>query len=84
MQDTSRVFQSPPGIVQNSRYVRKMRESDLADAVTVRSSSFQNFFLRFLGRRFLELLYREILRESGNVFLVAMSSDNEVIGFVSP
>jgi len=45
-------------------------------------ASFQNFFLSFLGRQFLMLMYREILREPGNVSLVAVSSDDDVIGFV--
>ena len=83
MQNTPQVSHPPSGIVQNSFYIREMWESDIADVVNVHLSSFQNFFLSFLGPRFLTLLYHEILREPGNVNLVAMSSDNEVIGFVA-
>jgi ribosomal protein S18 acetylase RimI-like enzyme len=63
--------------------VRASKDSDIANVVDVHLASFQNFFLTFLGRQFLEQLYREIAREPGHVFLVAMGSENEVIGFVA-
>ncbi|NWJ42567.1 MAG: GNAT family N-acetyltransferase [Geothrix sp.] len=46
-------------------------------------ASFQNFFLTFLGRAFLELLYREIARERGGAFLVATSPEGAVVGFAA-
>ena len=62
--------------------IRQASADDLAGIVDVHLRSFQGFFLTFLGGRFLRLLYREILREPGNVSLVALSTNNEIIGFV--
>jgi ribosomal protein S18 acetylase RimI-like enzyme len=62
--------------------LRQATGEDVPGIVDVHLSSFQHFFLTFLGRRFLELMYREILKEPGNVSLVAVSPGNMVIGFV--
>jgi len=64
------------------KLIRQTLDSDIPDIVHVHLSSFQNFFLTFLGGRFLELLYREILQEPDNVCFVAISPDDRIIGFI--
>jgi ribosomal protein S18 acetylase RimI-like enzyme len=61
--------------------IRFAYSDDLAAIVRVHLSSFPNFFLSFLGERFLTLLYREILREDGNVSLVVVGTKNQILGF---
>ncbi|GLH73385.1 hypothetical protein GETHLI_18870 [Geothrix limicola] len=63
--------------------IRDARVKDIAGVVAVHMASFQNFFLTFLGRRFLSHLYLEVTREPGAVFLVATSPENEIIGFAA-
>lgn len=63
--------------------IRPVQLGDIPAVVDVHLSSFQNFFLTFLGRTFLERLYREIALESGATFLVATTQENAVIGFAA-
>jgi len=62
--------------------IRAMKQSDLEAVVEVHLRSFPNFFLTFLGRRFLVLLYAGIQADPGGVVLVAESSEG-VQGFVA-
>jgi ribosomal protein S18 acetylase RimI-like enzyme len=63
------------------KLIRQALDSDIPGIVQVHLSSFQNFFLTFLGGRFLGLLYHEILKEPGHVCLVAVSTDDKIVGF---
>ena len=63
--------------------VRAVQARDIPQVVDVHMASFQNFFLTFLGPNFLECLYREIATEPDSVFLVAVSSENRVLGFAA-
>lgn len=63
--------------------IRDVQVSDVAWVVDVHLVSFPNFFLTFLGRPFLELLYREIASESGSVFLIAVLAGHGVVGFAA-
>jgi ribosomal protein S18 acetylase RimI-like enzyme len=59
-----------------------LRDADVLSLVQVHLESFPNFFLSFMGPRFLALLYREINREPGHICLVAESELGAIIGFV--
>lgn len=61
--------------------IRRAVGEDIPGMVRVHLASFPNFFLTFMGPRFLELLYREIAREPGNVSLVSVAEDGRIIGF---
>jgi ribosomal protein S18 acetylase RimI-like enzyme len=61
---------------------RKMRPTDLPPVIDVHLASFPDFFLTFLGRRFLTLLYEQIEQADEGVVLVAGSADR-VEGFVA-
>jgi ribosomal protein S18 acetylase RimI-like enzyme len=63
------------------KLIRQALDSDIPGIVQVHLSSFQNFFLTFLGGRFLGLLYSEILKEPDHVCLVAVSPDDKIVGF---
>lgn len=59
-----------------------MESVHLKDVVRIHLQSFPDFFLTFLGPRFLYLLYREILNTRGHVALVAMNNQGKLVGFV--
>jgi ribosomal protein S18 acetylase RimI-like enzyme len=63
--------------------LRKARREDISAVAAVHLASFQNFFLTFLGRAFLERLYLEVLGERGAVFWIAESADGALIGFAA-
>jgi ribosomal protein S18 acetylase RimI-like enzyme len=63
--------------------IRKATNDDMREIVDVHMASFRNFFLTFLGRRFLELLYKEIAAEPFSVVLVAVTPQNTVAGFAA-
>lgn len=63
--------------------LRTATKTDVVGIVNVHLSSFENFFLTFLGRRFLELMYHEVLREPNHVAIVAESQEGEILGFVA-
>jgi ribosomal protein S18 acetylase RimI-like enzyme len=69
----------------NSRdfQIREVQAGDIPAVVEVHLASFPNFFLTFLGRAFLERLYREIAREIGGAFLVATSPEGAIVGFAA-
>jgi ribosomal protein S18 acetylase RimI-like enzyme len=69
----------PPAPVR----LRSMAEADVPAVVDVHRRSFPDFFLTFLGPRFLRLLYREILREDGRGAFVAEDGAGRVVGFVA-
>ena len=60
--------------------IRAMRRDDLGDVVRIHLAAFPNFFLSFLGPRFLREFYAATLREG--VALVA-ANDDRVTGFVA-
>ena len=69
-------------MAESTTLIRRAKHEDSDSIAKVHLSSFRGFFLTLLGRRFLQLLYSEILNERGSVSLVAVSPDNEVVGFV--
>lgn len=62
-------------------HLRKMQSSDVDQVVQVHLSSFQGFFLTFLGPRFLASLYAYIVSSPDGVGYVAMDGGH-IIGFV--
>lgn len=62
--------------------LRRMRSTDLVQVVDVHLASFPGFFLTFLGRRFLTLLYRAMAADPDGVVLVARR-DGQLVGFVA-
>jgi ribosomal protein S18 acetylase RimI-like enzyme len=56
-------------------------DDDVSELVKVHLSTFQNFFLTFLGPRFLRLLYKNLIIESAGILIVA-KEQNKIIGFV--
>lgn len=59
-----------------------MKQEHVLDVVRVHEVAFPGYFLTFLGRRFLRLLYSEILKTEGNSSVVAWSSKHQaVVGF---
>jgi ribosomal protein S18 acetylase RimI-like enzyme len=63
-------------------YLRKMALSDVNEVVSVHLSSFQGFFLTFLGARFLGLLYSYIACSSDGAGYVVVDEEDGIIGFV--
>ncbi|MFN7959188.1 MAG: GNAT family N-acetyltransferase [Holophagaceae bacterium] len=63
--------------------IREIQPGDIPSVVDVHLASFQNFFLTYLGRAFLERLYREIAQELGGAFVVATAPDGGIVGFAA-
>jgi GNAT superfamily N-acetyltransferase len=63
-------------------YIKRALPEDVKGIVAVHMASFPKYFLTFLGIKFLQLLYLEIMKESGSVSLVALSSHKDICGFV--
>lgn len=61
--------------------IRKMMLEDLKEVIALHLKSFQGFFLSFLGPRFLELFYEEIILSPQGVGLVYINN-NKREGFV--
>lgn len=59
-----------------------MELTHVRDVVRVHLRSFPDFFLTFLGRKFLYLLYFEILNTQEHVALVALDEKKKIVGFV--
>ena len=59
--------------------VRRMRPNDLDGVVAIHLAAFPNFFLTFLGPRFLRIFYDAVMRDG--IALVATENDR-VAGFV--
>jgi ribosomal protein S18 acetylase RimI-like enzyme len=62
--------------------IRSMVETDLDEVVDTHLRAFPGFFLTFLGKDFLSLLYKSMANDGEGVMLVAVS-DSHVIGFVA-
>jgi glycosyltransferase involved in cell wall biosynthesis/ribosomal protein S18 acetylase RimI-like enzyme len=62
--------------------VRPVSSDEISQVVEIHLRSFPGFFLTFLGRDFLELLYKSIYEDSKGIILVA-ASDICVRGFVA-
>src|SRR5438270_10763629 len=60
--------------------VRPMRREDLDAVVAIHLAAFPNFFLTFLGPRFLRVFYGAVMRDG--IALVA-TVDDRVAGFVA-
>jgi ribosomal protein S18 acetylase RimI-like enzyme len=60
-----------------------MQAKDIEQVVFVHIKSFQGFFLTFLGRPFLKVLYSFIVFDKKSISIVVESSqENKIIGFV--
>jgi len=65
-------------------HIRKMTQHDINQVVNVHLAAFENFFLTFLGKNFLLVLYSFIVSEkSGISFVAETDGKNEIIGFVA-
>ena len=62
--------------------IRAASPQDIPEIVTVHLQGFQGFFLSFLGRDFLGLLYRRLLVDPEGVVLVS-EGNQQVEGFVA-
>ena len=62
--------------------VRDALKVDLESLVTIHVSAFPGFFLTKMGRRFLKQYYYGYL-EMGETLLVAVDSENKIVGFVA-
>ena len=62
--------------------IRLMTEDYLNDVVKVHMKSFRDFFLSFLGERFLWLYYKGVINHNDTIKLVYLEA-NQVKGFVS-
>jgi GNAT superfamily N-acetyltransferase len=60
--------------------IRPMRIGDIDAVTAVHLAAFPDFFLSFLGRRFLRELYRAVLADPNGMAFVAVAG-SEVIGF---
>ena len=70
------------GLGSPGPHLRKMQLSDVDQVVKVHLSSFQGFFLTFLGPRFLSLLYRYFVSSAHGVGYVSVDHGHELVGFV--
>ena len=62
--------------------ILRMEQRHVESAVRVHQSAFPDYFLTFLGSRFLFLFYSEILKTEGNQSIIAWSDENQsVVGF---
>jgi ribosomal protein S18 acetylase RimI-like enzyme len=65
-------------------HIRKMTQHDINQVVNVHLAAFENFFLTFLGRNFLIVLYSFIVSEKSGIAFVAEPNDKrEIVGFVA-
>lgn len=65
-------------------HIRKMIQSDVNQVVNVHLAAFKSFFLTFLGRNFLMVLYSFIVSEKSGIAFVAETNDKKkIIGFVA-
>jgi len=70
------------GLESSVPHLRKMQLSDVDQVVNVHLSSFQGFFLTFLGPRFLSLLYGYLVSSAHGVGYVSLDHGDEIVGFV--
>lgn len=61
---------------------RRMQPSDIPSVVSIHLSSFEGFFLSFLGRAFLRELYAGILEDPSGIAFVAEDAE-KILGFVA-
>ncbi|HMB22272.1 MAG TPA: GNAT family N-acetyltransferase, partial [Anaerolineales bacterium] len=61
--------------------IRRMVPLDLESVVSIHLSSFQGFFLSFMGASFLRVFYRAVLFDEGNISFVS-ESGGHIVGFV--
>ena len=62
--------------------ILQMEQQHVADVVRVHQSAFPDYFLTFLGYRFLFLFYSEILKTEGNSSIIAWSDEaGSVVSF---
>ena len=61
--------------------ITKLSKTKIEQVVDVHLKSFSGFFLTFLGRRFLTLFYRGVIREPTGIALVYLEN-SKVVGFV--
>ena len=62
--------------------IRTAKQEDVGDIVTVHMHSFEQFFLTFLGPRFLTALYKHTLSLPEAIGFVAIDDTNRLVGFV--
>lgn len=63
--------------------IRKMRNDDIEEVVSVHIESFPDFFLSFLGRGFLTVYYKGCCLDNNSICLVTVESDGRISGFVA-
>lgn len=62
--------------------LRPMKATDIAEVVSIHMQSFPGFFLTFLGRGFLRLLY-QCLQEAEEGVTLVVEEHGQVLGFVA-
>ncbi|MDX2479220.1 MAG: GNAT family N-acetyltransferase [Desulfuromusa sp.] len=63
--------------------IRKMEDGDLEPVVQTHLESFPDFFLSFLGPRFLRLYYAGVISAPEGIAFVCLDSDGQPSGFVA-
>jgi ribosomal protein S18 acetylase RimI-like enzyme len=63
--------------------IRAMTELDVTEVASLHLETFPAFFLSFLGRRFLKLLYQSIVRDPMGIAFVSTGDDDRLLGFVA-
>lgn len=63
--------------------IREMTVFDVKEVAKVHLASFPNFFLSFLGIRFLETLYKSFIDDQESISLVYVDSHEFILGFVA-
>ena len=64
------------------RHISKTDKETIDDIVRIHLDTFQGFFLTFMGRSFLKLMYRSYIEYGSSDILVAFE-DGKPIGFLA-
>jgi ribosomal protein S18 acetylase RimI-like enzyme len=70
------------GVNLSDCLTRKLKAKDISKIVALHLESFPDFFLSFLGKRFLQEFYNNFVVDSMGVGLVAQDSNGKIIGII--
>jgi GNAT superfamily N-acetyltransferase len=63
-------------------FVRKIEASDISEITKIHLDAFPDFFLSFLGARFLKEFYMSFINENNSIGFVAQRIDKELLGVI--
>lgn len=64
-------------------YVREAKLIDISKVADIHIKAFEGFFLTILGKRFLVIMYTAFLLKKSGIMRVAVSDDDQVVGFAA-